>query len=190
MSKKKGVLLLVLFWLAGTGFKWPEISKPELNPYVRYRLSKLPLLNRWIKPPPPPQKAYQEAQKWVETLERLRAEKYFPEDYQKILKRWQKGQKYYQEGRYSWAVHYFKKVVTSAKELAQKTRTLRDKKRQEAWQRLENLRKKWALKKKDFPLEKQLKVELALWRLENLIQMEDFELFAKEVQELEKNYAL
>jgi len=45
-------------------------------------------------------------------------------------------------------------------------------------------------RKKNLSFEKRLKIELSLWRLETLIELEKFDRFATEAQEVQKEYQL
>lgn len=183
-------LLLILIGFSSLAFKFPDFKAPEMPPYVKYRLSKLPLIGRFVEPPPPPEKEYLETKQLMEELSRARADRYAPELYSQIQKKWKRAEEYYHTGHYDWAVIYFDKIRKLSQEALSKARTIREKKKKAALAVLKKLRSSYESRKKKLPFEERLKIELVLWRLETLIELEEFDRFVTEAQEAQKNYHL
>ena len=192
MKKKKCILggLLLLIGAFSLAFKFPDLKLPEVSPYVKYRLSKLPLIGRFVEPPPPPEKEYLEVKGLIEELNRTRAERYVPKLYRKIRKKWERAEEYYQTGHYDWALSYFKELRRLSREALDRTRAIREKKKKEAREVLKKLRSAYENRRKELSPETRLKIELVLWRLETLIELEEFDRFATEAEEARKNYRL
>lgn len=192
MKKKSrlfcGLLILVAF--GALAFKFPEFKAPKMPPYIKYRLSKWPLIGRFVKPPPPPEKEYLATKKLLADLDKARADRYAPELYREIHEKWQRAEKYYHTGHYDWAVYYFKKIRDLSREALTRARSVREKKKKEALTVLKKLKSSYEKRKRNLSLEKRLKIELALWRLETLIELEKFDRFATEAREVRKNYHL
>ncbi|QJA05699.1 hypothetical protein FVE67_02305 [Thermosulfurimonas marina] len=180
-------LLLALAAVLVLGFSWPKL---ELSPYARYQLSKLPLLGRFITPPTPPEKAYLETEKLVKELYEARADLYAPDLYAEIQKKWERARSFYQSGHYDWAEEYFRKIQELAQEALKQAQKVRQERKARAYQKLRKLRRRLQARKKDLPLEKRVRLSLALWRLELLIELERFEEFEREIKAFEKNYPL
>ncbi|RUM89010.1 MAG: hypothetical protein DSZ24_02270 [Thermodesulfatator sp.] len=186
--KRKGGFLLWLL-VAGLvwGFSWPRW---ELSPYARYQLSRLPLVGRFITPPSPPEKAYLETEKLVKRLEEVRADRYAPDLYAEVQKKWKRAQAFYNTGHYDWAKEYFQKTQELARKALEKSRKVLQKKKQKAYQELQELRQRFEAQRENFPLQKRVQITLALWRLELLIRLERFEEFQKDLQDFRKIYPL
>ncbi len=189
-NQKRLCVGLILLWFLSTAFSLPEIKRPQLPPYVKYRLSKLPLVGRFVEPPPPPEKAYLETQELIKALKKAQADRYLPEAYAEILRKWERAQEYYRTGHYDWAEDYFQRIQKLAQEALQKAQGIREENRRKALTQLQKLRKSFEKRKKQLSFEERLKLELVLWRLETVIEMEDFERFASEAEEVRKTYGL
>ncbi len=184
------LILLVLVISTGMAFSFPKISKPELSPYARYRLSRLPLLGRFIEPPAPPEKEYLETRALLEKLAEERADLYVPDLFARIQKKWERAETYYRTGHYDWARTYFKKIKELGETALKETRKRRQTKKEAALKVLKKLRESFEARRARLSLERRLKVALALWRLETLIELEEFETFEKEAQRVKKTYGL
>jgi len=76
MKKKRRLFyaLLILVTFGSLAFRFPEFKAPKIPPYVKYRLSKWPLIGRFVKPPPPPEEEYLATKKLLADLEKARAD--------------------------------------------------------------------------------------------------------------------
>ena len=186
---KPKLIPLLLVALLGTGFSF-SLPHFQLSPYARYRLSRLPLIGRLIKPPVPPEKEYRAAQSLMEKLRDQEADRYAPELYARVEKKWERARTYYRTGHYDWARIYFAQIQDLGKKALEEARRRREALKARAYKTLNLLRQSYRKKSRTLPPEKRLQITLALWRLETLIQLEDFETFKKEALEVRRNYGL
>ncbi len=189
--QNRGLIVLILLTLGTSlAFSFPKFSWPELSPYARYRLSKLPLIGRFIEPPAPPEKEYLETRALIEKLEAERVDRYAPDLFSRIKKKWERAEKYYRTGHYDWARSYFEKIRKLGEKALKETRQRRRARKEAALKALQKLRQAFAARREKLPPEKRLKIALALWRLETLIELEEFEAFEKEARSVKEIYGL
>jgi len=189
--RKHGLAVLVmLIFVWGSAFSLPEIHRPELSPYARYRLSRIPLIRRFVKPPTPPEKAYQETRRLVEKLREEGADIYAPDLFSRVEKKWERARTYYRTGHYEWAETYFREIAELGRKALEETRRRREARKRAAEEVLKKLRRSFEARRERLSPEKRLRIALALWRLELLIQLEQFEDFRREARRISQTYGL
>ncbi len=189
MRKKTWVLLAFLLWLSVFAGEAAPF-KLELSPYARYKLSKLPLVGRFVKPPEPPKKEYAEAQKVMDELALQGAPTYLRSRYERLLKKWERAKKFYSEGHYDWAKQYFEEIVKTGKKTLEEVKKIRKLRKEAALKELDKVKKVYEKKKDSYDPERRLRIELGFWKLETLVEMEKFQRFSVELKRFRDAYGL
>lgn len=186
--KKAAFLLLTLFLLVSCErldtlkASFYE-TKDKVVERIKVSLSHIPFIKKYITLYPPPKKLYSETEDLINQLKTYRAEEIFKDEYEKVWDAWERAKELYQGKYYKSAEKELKKVNLMAKELLEKIKAYREtlktsalkkyKKMEETAKRvLENVKSE----------EKRLQIKLYLWKLRNLIDLEEYAEFEKELQ--------
>ncbi len=188
--KKKGflfylVLILISWFLLSCEPKNKALTslrefKDSLTEKIKVSLSNLPFINRYIKLPPEPKELYKKVEEKISLLKLSKAKDLYPQEYQRILKDWQKTQFYYKN-----------KYYLSAKKKLEEL----DKASEDLWKKVEdynkNLKEKALLKYKQMEeillnkaqsLGEKVKVNLYLLKLKNLIDLGRYDELEREME--------
>ncbi len=177
------IFLLILVFLPNS-CKKEDLTNIKNNFIERTKifLSNIPFIKKYITLPPPPIDLYKNTQEIIKKLKDLDAEKIYKKDFEKLLKDWEKAKKLYKKKYYKKAETYLKKIYKEAKELLERVKAYKETLKINAWKKykiIENRAQKLLSKKKK---EERIKIELYLWKLRNLINLERYEEFEKELQ--------
>ncbi len=186
--KKFAIIILALFLLSSCQrlevFKSSFYDiKDKLVERVKVSLSNVPFIKKYITLYPAPKKLYTETKDLINQLKEYKAEKIFKKEYEKVLSAWIRAKDFYQWRYYKSAEKELKRVNSMANKLLAKVKaykaTLKNSALQK-YEKMEKLAKK--ILKNNKSQKKKLAIELYLWKLRNLIDLEDYSEFEKEIQ--------
>lgn len=188
VTKKNYFFLLLVFILLSCGVqsenlkqKWQDI-KETFSENFKVFLTNFPVIKNYIKLSPPPKELYEEMQLTLSQLEAYKANELYPEEYGKIADDWKEIKKLYQERYYLKAQKLLKKTLPSAKALLEKVRKYHSDLKKSAWDKYKEVEGLAQGKIKKGSPEERLKVQLYLWKLKNLITLEKYEEFRRELE--------
>lgn len=161
--------------------KWQDFQE-NFTESVKIFLTRVPVVKNYIKLPPPPKELYEELQSILFQLEAYRAKDLYPEEYAQVFEEWLKIQKLYQEKYYLKAQKLLKKTLPLAKNLLEKIQKYYSNLKNSALKRYQEVEKLAQEKLKKSSPENRLKIQLYLWRLKNLLILEKYEEFNKELE--------
>ena len=181
------IFLFLLFLLTAC-----EPKKSILNTFSNFKntfiertkakLSDIPFIRRYIKLPPPPKELYEKTKIKVDELKVSRAKDLYPNEYQNLIKKWEKAKSFYHKKYYSSAEKLLQEIQKEGDSLLTKVAeyeaNLRNKALSEYKNKEAELLSMVSSKEKD----KYLKVKLYLWKLKNLIEMGEYEKFERELK--------
>jgi hypothetical protein len=150
---------------------------------IKVLLSNIPYIKRYITLYPAPKELYNETENLINELKIYKANEYFKDEYEKVLNVWEKAKKLYQGKYYKTAEKELKKVNSMAKELLEKVKAYKESLRNSAlkrYKKIEEMAEEVLRNTKSE--EKKLKIKLYLWKLRNLIDLENYSEFEKELQ--------
>ncbi|MGC8965850.1 MAG: hypothetical protein ACP5KO_03485 [Caldimicrobium sp.] len=149
---------------------------------TKAKLSDIPFIRRYIKLPPPPKELYEKTKIKVDELKVSRAKDLYPNEYQNLIKKWEKAKSFYHKKYYSSAEKLLQEIQKEGDSLLTKVAeyeaNLRNKALSEYKNKEAELLSMVSSKEKD----KYLKVKLYLWKLKNLIEMGEYEKFERELK--------
>jgi len=186
--KKITILFLVLFILISCEtlknlksslyeFKENTVEK------IKVSLTHIPFIKKYITLYPAPKELYNETENLINQLKRYKVDEIFKNDYEEVLNAWEKAKELYQSKYYRSAEKELKKVNSMAKELLEKVRAYKETLKTEALQKYKKMEKRAKqILKNTKSEEKKVKIKLYLWKLRNLIDLEDYSEFEKELQ--------
>ncbi|PMP67375.1 MAG: hypothetical protein C0190_03410 [Thermodesulfobacterium geofontis] len=150
---------------------------------IKVLLSNIPFIKRYITLYPAPKELYSETENFINELKIYKADEIFKDEYEKILKAWEKAKKLYQEKYYKSAEKELKKVNLMAKELLEKVKAYRENLKNSALKRYKKMEEiAGEVLRNTKSEEKKLQIKLYLWKLRNLIDLENYSEFEKELQ--------
>ncbi len=167
----KGHLLLIFIFFSATGFHLP--------PKLAETLNKIPWVGEHVKIPQPPEKERQEAQKTLEEARLAGAPDYAPTLWTKAQKLFNQGEKFFREGKYSWAKTRFEESQRVAEEALQKARGKRHALKKAAFEKYNQLLQQIPAEERN-----NLTLKIRLRYLKGLIEQEDFSTFEEELKRL------
>ena len=186
--KKITILFLVLFILISCEtlknlksslyeFKENTVEK------IKVSLTHIPFIKKYITLYPAPKELYNETENLINQLKRYKVDEIFKNDYEEVLNAWEKAKELYQSKYYRSAEKELKKVNSMAKELLEKVKAYKETLKTEALQKYKKMEKRAKqILKNTKSEEKKVKIKLYLWKLRNLIDLEDYSEFEKELQ--------
>jgi len=186
--KKITILFLVLFILISCEtlknlksslyeFKENTVEK------IKVSLTHIPFIKKYITLYPAPKELYNETENLINQLKRYKVDEIFKNDYEEVLDAWEKAKELYQNKYYRSAEKELKKVNSMAKELLEKVKAYKETLKTEALQKYKKMEKRAKqILKNTKSEEKKVKIKLYLWKLRNLIDLEDYSEFEKELQ--------
>ncbi|MCD6489527.1 MAG: hypothetical protein J7K20_02230 [Thermodesulfobacterium sp.] len=186
---KKIVILFMAFFLLSS-CKNLEILKSSFYEFkekaserIKVSLSKIPFIKEHITLPPAPEKLYIETKNLIDQLKAYKAEDMFKDEYQRVLNAWERAKKLYQNKYYKSAEKELKKVNSMAKELLENVKAYRETLKTSALKKYKKMEKIAQRVLKNVKSEKKrLEIKLYLWKLKNLIEMEEYDEFERELQ--------
>lgn len=150
---------------------------------IKVLLSGIPFVKKYITLYPAPKELYSETENLINELKIYKANEIFKDEYEKVLKAWEKAKKFYQERYYKTAEKELKKVNSMAKDLLEKVKNYRENLRNSALKRYKKLEDTAEEILRNTKSEKKrLEIKLYLWKLRNLIDLENYSEFEKELQ--------
>jgi gas vesicle protein len=156
--------------------------KEEAVERTKVAFSKIPFVKKYIHLPPPPEKLYLKTRSVIEKLGKYHAGELFPEEFRKVFYCWKEARELYKNGFYVKAKKKLEETKELAEELLKKVREYKEKLREKALQRLKEIEKKAREYLKKTKEKNRLKVEFYLWKLKELINLENYEEFEKELK--------
>ncbi len=155
--------------------------KEDIVERTKLGLSKIPFIKKYIHLPPPPEKLYLSTETLIEKLKEYNADSIFPEEFKKVNYVWKTAQELYKSKFYVKAKRKLEETKALAEKLLKKLKSYKENLRKKALQKFEKIKKKAEeyLKhhKKDA-----LKIKFYLWKLKELINLENYEQFKKELK--------
>lgn len=150
---------------------------------IKVSLTHIPFIKKYITLYPAPKELYNETENIINQLKRYKVDEIFKNDYEEVLDAWEKAKELYQSKYYRSAEKELKKVNSMAKELLEKVRAYKETLKTEALQKYKKMEKRAKqILKNTKSEEKKVKIKLYLWKLRNLIDLEDYSEFEKELQ--------
>ena len=150
---------------------------------IKVSLTHIPFIKKYITLYPAPKELYNETENLINQLKRYKVDKIFKNDYEEVLDAWEKAKELYQSKYYRSAEKELKKVNSMAKELLEKVKAYKETLKTEALQKYKKMEKRAKqILKNTKSEEKKVKIKLYLWKLRNLIDLEDYSEFEKELQ--------
>ena len=150
---------------------------------IKVSLTHIPFIKKYITLYPAPKELYNETENLINQLKRYKVDEIFKNDYEEVLDAWEKAKELYQSKYYRSAEKELKKVNSMAKELLEKVRAYKETLKTEALQKYKKMEKRAKqILKNTKSEEKKVKIKLYLWKLRNLIDLEDYSEFEKELQ--------
>ena len=150
---------------------------------IKVSLTHIPFIKKYITLYPAPKELYNETENLINQLKRYKVDEIFKNDYEEVLNAWEKAKELYQSRYYRSAEKELKKVNSMAKELLEKVKAYKETLKTEALQKYKKMEKRAKqILKNTKSEEKKVKIELYLWKLRNLIDLEDYSEFEKELQ--------
>ncbi len=181
MYKIKNFIALIIFLLTLSSCSY-EI-KENAEEKIKVFLSKIPLIKNYINLPPAPTNLYYQTEQLINELKAFKAEDIFKEEYEKVLNAWEEAKKLYQKKYYRSAEKKLKKVNNMAKELLEKVGSYREVLKKSALEKYKQIEEKAKeIINSTKSQEEKLKIKIYLWKLRNLLEMEMFDEFEKEIQ--------
>lgn len=161
--------------------RWQDTAE-NFSETFKVFLTHFPIVKNYIKLHSPPKELYEEMQLTIFQLEAYKANEVFKEDYEKVNETWTEIQKLYQEKYYLKAQKLLKKALPSAKALLEKTQKYYSDLKKSALSKYGEVEKLAQEKMKKSTPEERLKIQLYLWKLKNLITLEKYEEFQRELE--------
>ena len=150
---------------------------------IKVSLTHIPFIKKYITLYPAPKELYNETENLINQLKRYKVDEIFKNDYEEVLDAWEKAKELYQSRYYRSAEKELKKVNSMAKELLEKVKAYKETLKTEALQKYKKMEKRAKqILKNTKSEEKKVKIKLYLWKLRNLIDLEDYSEFEKELQ--------
>ena len=150
---------------------------------IKVSLTHIPFIKKYITLYPAPKELYNETENLINQLKRYKVDEIFKNDYEEVLDAWEKAKELYQSKYYRSAEKELKKVNSMAKELLEKVKAYKETLKTEALQKYKKMKKRAKqILKNTKSEEKKVKIKLYLWKLRNLIDLEDYSEFEKELQ--------
>jgi len=150
---------------------------------IKVSLTHIPFIKKYITLYPAPKELYNETENLINQLKRYKVDEIFKNDYEEVLDAWEKAKELYQSKYYRSAEKELKKVNSMAKELLEKVKAYKETLKTEALQKYKKMEKRAKqILKNTKSEEKKVKIKLYLWKLRNLIDLEDYSEFEKELQ--------
>ncbi|MCU4139038.1 MAG: hypothetical protein MW689_000827 [Thermodesulfobacteria bacterium] len=150
---------------------------------IKVSLTHIPFIKKYITLYPAPKELYNETENIINQLKRYKVDEIFKNDYEEVLDAWEKAKELYQSKYYRSAEKELKKVNSMAKELLEKVKAYKETLKTEALQKYKKMEKRAKqILKNTKSEEKKVKIKLYLWKLRNLIDLEDYSEFEKELQ--------
>ena len=150
---------------------------------IKVSLTHIPFIKKYITLYPAPKELYNETENLINQLKRYKVDEIFKNDYEEVLNAWEKAKELYQSKYYRSAEKELKKVNSMAKELLEKVKAYKETLKTEALQKYKKMEKRAKqILKNTKSEEKKVKIKLYLWKLRNLIDLEDYSEFEKELQ--------
>jgi len=150
---------------------------------IKVSLTHIPFIKKYITLYPAPKELYNETENLINQLKRYKVDEIFKNDYKEVLDAWEKAKELYQSRYYRSAEKELKKVNSMAKELLEKVKAYKETLKTEALQKYKKMEKRAKqILKNTKSEEKKVKIKLYLWKLRNLIDLEDYSEFEKELQ--------
>jgi len=186
---KKIVILFMAFFLLSS-CKNLEILKSSFYEFkekaserIKVSLSRIPFIKKHITLPPAPEKLYTETKNLINQLKAYKAEDIFKDEYERVLNAWEKAKELYQNKYYKSAEKELKKVNSMAKKLLENVKAYRETLKTSALKKYKKMEKIAQRVLKNIKSEKKrLEIKLYLWKLKNLIEMEEYDEFERELQ--------
>ncbi len=185
--KKFFYFLLFLFLLNSCTLKDIKTSFQNFKEVIAERtkvfLHNIPFIKKYISLPPAPKELYNQTEEIINKLKIYQTQKVYKDEYQKIIKLWEKAKDLYQSKYYSSAKKELKKIYPKAKDLLEKIKAYKEDLRKKALQKYKELLKKAKLTLSHIKKEKgKLKIKLYLWKLKLLINMEKYDEFNEAIK--------
>lgn len=155
--------------------------KENLIEQTKVYLASLPVINRWIKLPKPPQELYRDTEAKIAILRASRASDLFPQEYSEIMKNWESAKEKYDRKLYKSSEKILKRVNHDVGEILKKIEAHERALKEQALARYKE-RERELLAKLSKNEEERLKVMLYLWKLRNLIELGRLDEFERELQ--------
>lgn len=148
---------------------------------IKVYLSSVPVLRRWVRLHPPPKELFKSVEEKILQLRVSRAKELYPEDFEKVLSRWDDARRDYQRKFYRRAERKLRTVQRDADALLKRIEEVERERRERALA-LYKRREEELLSKLPKREEERLKVRVYLWRLRNLIDLRRYEEFEREIE--------
>lgn len=150
---------------------------------IKVFFSGIPFIKKYITLYPAPKELYGETENLMNELKVYKADEIFKDEYEKILKAWEKAKELYQKKYYKTAEKELKKVNLMAKELLEKIKAYKENLKNSALKRYKKMEEiAEEILKNTKSEEKKLQIKLYLWKLRNLIDLENYSEFERELQ--------
>lgn len=185
------VKLLLIFLLAmgllNSCAPWEKFKtrvsswKEDTFETIKVYLSSVPVVRRWIRLNPPPKELHRATEEKISQLKLLQVKNLYPEEYERVIKRWEEANRDYQRKFYRRAEKKLKSVQRDAEALLKKVEEVEREKRERALA-LYQRREEELLSKLPKKEEERLKVRVYLWKLKNLIELRRYEEFEREIE--------
>ncbi|MCS7199848.1 MAG: hypothetical protein N2327_02675 [Caldimicrobium sp.] len=181
---------LILVWICGLLLSCSQresISesvrdlKENLIEETKVYLASLPVINRWIKLPKPPQELYRDTEAKIATLRVSKASDLFPQEYNEIMKNWESAKEKYDRKLYKSSEKILQRVNRDAGEILKKIEAHERALKEQALARYKE-KERELLARLSKNEEERLKIKLYLWKLRNLIELGRLDEFERELQ--------
>ena len=150
---------------------------------TKVALKRLPIIGSHISLPPAPKKLYIKVKNVMNKLKMYKTEELYPEEYSKVLDKWEEVQSDYLSKYYISAKKELLKLYPEAEALLKKVQEHRQKMEEQAWNKYKEVYNKIKLLLEKVKGEKRLKIKLYLWKLKLLIKMEKYNEFYRALRE-------
>ncbi len=165
---------------------WEEIKnsfhivKEETFEKVKVFLKRVPFVGKHIHLGTPPKEEFNKARDLMVELQKMKADKFFPEKFQALSEKWQEIEDAYKYKYYFKTRLLLKEFLKEAQAIKQSLDAYYqrvEQKHKEVYEKVKKLCEKMLNQTSDS--QKKLKINLFLWELKTLLSVKNFDLFEK-----------